>query len=53
MTNDDRRDGARRNLSNKGDPGVAIYPDSDKVGAFPPEKLFRLGDAVDYLDGET
>jgi len=40
-------------LSNKGDPGVAIYPDSDKVGAFPPNKLFRLGDAVDYWDGET
>jgi len=40
-------------LSNKGDPGVAIYPDSDKVGAFPPNKLFRLGDAVDYWDGEV
>jgi len=40
-------------LSNKGDPGVAIYPDSDKVGAFPPNKLFRLGDAVDYWHGET
>jgi uncharacterized cupin superfamily protein len=40
-------------LSNKGDPGVAIYPDSDKVGVFPPDKLFRLGDAVDYWDGET
>ncbi|NUR76695.1 MAG: cupin domain-containing protein [Thermoleophilia bacterium] len=40
-------------LSNKGDPGVAIYPDSDKLGAFPPNKLFRLTDAVDYFDGET
>lgn len=39
-------------LSNKGDPGVAIYPDSDKVGVWPPDKLFRLGDAVDYWDGE-
>lgn len=40
-------------LSNKGDPGVAIYPDSDKVGVWPPGKLLRLGDAVDYWDGET
>jgi uncharacterized cupin superfamily protein len=40
-------------LSNKGDPGVAVYPDSDKVGVFPPNKLFRLGDAVDYWDGEA
>ena len=40
-------------LSNKGDPGAAIYPDSDKVGIWPPGKLFRLGDAVDYWDGET
>ena len=40
-------------LSNKGDPGVAIYPDSDKVGVYPPNKLFRLGDAVDYFEGEA
>ena len=40
-------------LSNKGDPGAAIYPDSDKVGIFPPNKLFKLGDAVDYWDGEV
>ena len=39
-------------LSNKRDPGAAVYPDSDKVGIFPPNKLFRLGDAVDYWDGE-
>jgi uncharacterized cupin superfamily protein len=39
-------------LSNTGDPGVAVYPDSDKVGVWPPGKLFRLGDAVDYWDGE-
>ena len=39
-------------LSNKTDPGAAVYPDSDKVGIFPPNKLFRLGDAVDYWDGE-
>jgi uncharacterized cupin superfamily protein len=40
-------------LSNKGDPGVAIYPDSDKLGVFPPNKLFRLADEVDYWHGET
>ncbi|MFL5953067.1 MAG: cupin domain-containing protein [Gaiellaceae bacterium] len=40
-------------LSNKGDPGAAVYPDSDKVGVWPPGKLFKLGDAVDYWDGET
>ena len=40
-------------LSNKGDPGAAVYPDSDKVGIFPPNKLFRLSDAVDYFHGET
>jgi uncharacterized cupin superfamily protein len=39
-------------LSNKGDPGVAVYPDSNKVGAWPPGKLFRLEDAVDYWDRE-
>jgi uncharacterized cupin superfamily protein len=39
-------------LSNKSDPGAAVYPDSNKVGIFPPNKLFRLRDAVDYFDGE-
>lgn len=39
--------------STKGDPGVAVYPDSEKVGVWPPGKLFRLGDDVDYWDGET
>jgi uncharacterized cupin superfamily protein len=39
-------------LSNKSDPGAAIYPDSDKVGVFPPNELFRRGDAVDYWEGE-
>jgi uncharacterized cupin superfamily protein len=32
---------------------TSVYPDSDKVGAWPPGKLFRLGDAVDYWDGEA
>ncbi len=39
-------------LSNRGDPGVAVYPDSEKVGVWPPGKLFRLADAVDYWTGE-
>ena len=32
--------------------GVAGYPDSNKIGVWPPGKLFRLADAVDYWDGE-
>lgn len=39
--------------SNRGEPSVAVYPDSGKVGVWPPGKLFRLDDAVDYWDGET
>ena len=39
--------------SNKGDPGAAVYPDSNKVGVWPPGKLFRLGDDVSYWEGET
>ena len=40
-------------LSNKGDPCVAVYPDSGKVGVWPLNKIFRLEDAVDYWDGEV
>jgi uncharacterized cupin superfamily protein len=39
-------------LSTKTSPAYAVYPDSDKIGVWPPGKLFRLGDAVDYWDGE-
>jgi len=39
-------------LSNKTQPGVAVYPDSNKLGVWPQNKLFRLNDAVDYWDGE-
>jgi uncharacterized cupin superfamily protein len=28
------------------------YPDSGKVGVSPPGKILRLGDAVDYWEGE-
>src|SRR5207244_3478080 len=35
-------------FSTKHEPAVAVYPDSDKIGFWPPGKLFRLEDAVDY-----
>jgi uncharacterized cupin superfamily protein len=34
------------------EPTTAVYPDSGKIGVWPPGKLFRLADAVDYWDGE-
>jgi uncharacterized cupin superfamily protein len=40
-------------LSNKANPGAAVYPDSNKIGIWPADKLFRIGDAVDYWDGEA
>jgi len=33
--------------------GTTVFPDSEKVTAWPPGKLFRLADAVDYFDGEA
>ena len=39
--------------SNRSSPSTSIYPDSNKVGAWPPGKLFRLDDAVEYYDGEV
>jgi uncharacterized cupin superfamily protein len=39
-------------LSTRREPSAAIYPDSNKIGIWPPGKLFRLADAVDYYDGE-
>jgi uncharacterized cupin superfamily protein len=39
-------------LSTKDEPAIAVYPDSDKIGIWPPGKLFRLGDSVDYWVGE-
>lgn len=35
------------------DPAIIVYPDSGKVGAWPPGKLFREADAVDYWEGEA
>jgi uncharacterized cupin superfamily protein len=33
-------------------PETVEYPDSGKVGARPPGKIFRVADAVDYWEGE-
>lgn len=35
------------------EPSIAIYPDSNKIGVWPPGKLFELDSAVDYWKGET
>jgi uncharacterized cupin superfamily protein len=34
------------------DISICIYPDSGKVGVFPPGKMFRFADAVGYWEGE-
>ena len=46
-------------LSTSGDPDVVVYPDSQKLGAYERRPdgsglrtMFRIGDAVDYYDGE-
>ena len=38
--------------SNRLPVATSVYPDSQKVGAWPPGKLFRLADDVDYWDRE-
>ena len=40
-------------LSTMRDPSVAFYPDSGKIGVWPPGSLFREADAVDYWLGEA
>ncbi len=40
-------------LSTKTETAIAIYPDSNKVGVWPLNKIFRIDDAVDYWDGEV
>jgi hypothetical protein len=46
-------------LSTKMNPGVAVYPDSDKIGVWPvpgggeDHILVRRESDVDYYDGET
>ena len=40
-------------IPGSGDPiSICVYPDSDKVGVWPPGKRLRLTDAVGYWDGE-
>ncbi|MBV9473783.1 MAG: cupin domain-containing protein [Solirubrobacterales bacterium] len=39
-------------LSTTLEPSVAIYPDSAKIGVWPPGKLFRERDAVEYYEDE-
>lgn len=39
-------------LSANRSPETVEYPDSGKVGARPPGKIFRAADAVDYWEGE-
>jgi uncharacterized cupin superfamily protein len=39
--------------SNRFAVSTSVYPDSEKVGAWPPAKLFRLADAVEYFTGEV
>jgi len=40
-------------FSTMNEPKVWVYPDSDKIGVWPPGLFFRAGDAVDYWEGET
>jgi len=44
-------------LSTKGEPAVAVYPDSDKIGVFPGGEadkiMVRRASGVDYWDGEA
>jgi uncharacterized cupin superfamily protein len=35
------------------DISICVYPDSDKVGVWPPGKRLRLTDSLDYWDGEV
>ena len=41
-------------FSNLSELGATVYPDSDKIGIYPPgqRNLFRRSDAVDYYEGE-
>ena len=39
-------------LSTKHDPAIVVYPDSGKLGVWPPGKMFREADEVDYWSGE-
>ena len=34
------------------DVSICVYPDSDKVGVWPPGGRYRMSDALGYWDGE-
>jgi uncharacterized cupin superfamily protein len=53
LTNPDAGTARVMILSNTDDPSVGFYPDSDKIGVWPPGIIFRLGDEVDYYLGEV
>jgi uncharacterized cupin superfamily protein len=53
LTNDTEAAVSYLMFSNVDDPSVAFYPDSGKVGVWPPGKLFVEADAVGYWLGET
>jgi uncharacterized cupin superfamily protein len=40
-------------VSTVGEPAIAVYPDSGKIGVWPPGLLFRRADAVGYWEGEA
>jgi uncharacterized cupin superfamily protein len=52
LTNDTEATVRLMIFSTKNEPSIAFYPDSGKIGVWPPGKLFREADAVDYWDGE-
>jgi uncharacterized cupin superfamily protein len=52
LTNNTDADVRLMIFSNIAVPAVTVYPDSGKVGVWPPNLLFRAADAVDYWDGE-
>lgn len=39
-------------FSTNHEPATAVYPDSGKIGVWPPGKLFREADAVEYFRDE-
>ena len=58
VTNPSEREGARLLMFGSArEPAVAVYPDSDKIGVWPPDRSDRLmvrraDGARDYYDGE-
>ncbi len=40
-------------FSTRGDPSICFYPDSGKIGVWPPGKFFKETDAVEYFHGEV